>query len=198
MTILAIIVTIVFSALRVGVRAWEKGGSDIEARQRHRTVLQLLSVQLASAYVDLAGYRRWAVFRGDTEHLDLVTHLSLVPESTQHLIYARYRVKTDAGGRKDLLFHETDAGDLFRPLPTEEPSDEAYYPLLTGFHDIRFEYVETAAGLAGEGDPVAAWRTEWRPQGDDRPLPAAVRIIVRETPDAIPVMAVAPIRRTDP
>lgn len=48
LTIISVIVVIISGALRIGVRAWEKGEQDIETRQRYRIVLDLMKRQLTS------------------------------------------------------------------------------------------------------------------------------------------------------
>jgi len=49
LSIVGLILLIVFGALRIGSRAWEKGERDVEAHQRQRIVLGLIKQQLASA-----------------------------------------------------------------------------------------------------------------------------------------------------
>ena len=51
LTIVALIVVIIFGALRIGIRAWEKGEKDVDVRQRQRIVLDLIKRQLASTCV---------------------------------------------------------------------------------------------------------------------------------------------------
>ncbi|HNT58060.1 MAG TPA: prepilin-type N-terminal cleavage/methylation domain-containing protein, partial [Syntrophales bacterium] len=48
LTLLSVIAVLVFGALRLGVRAWEKGEATIETRQRERIVMDLLQRQMAS------------------------------------------------------------------------------------------------------------------------------------------------------
>ena len=80
LTILAVIVVIVFGALRVGVRAWEKGEKDIDARQRHRIVLDLFKRQLTSISlkkVRNAGKQPF-LLKGDNTFLEFISNVSLV------------------------------------------------------------------------------------------------------------------------
>ena len=50
LTIIGLILVIIFGALRIGVRAWEKGERDVESHQRRRVVLGLVKRQFASTY----------------------------------------------------------------------------------------------------------------------------------------------------
>ena len=49
LTILSVVLLLIFGALRVGTRAWEKGEKDVEIQQRRRAVLDLIQKQIASA-----------------------------------------------------------------------------------------------------------------------------------------------------
>ena len=50
LSILAIMVTILFGGLRVGLRAWERGEAKASSLQRSRSVTQLLEEALGGIY----------------------------------------------------------------------------------------------------------------------------------------------------
>jgi general secretion pathway protein J len=51
LSILSIILVVILGALRIGVRAWEKGENVLAVQQRARTILDQLTRQLTSASV---------------------------------------------------------------------------------------------------------------------------------------------------
>ena len=95
LTIMSVIVVIIFGALRIGIRAWEKGEKDLDIRQRQRIVLDLVKRQLAS----ICGGDVWgrdqqlASLKGDNKSLEFVSQIPLAPGNRFGMVYVKYVVK---------------------------------------------------------------------------------------------------------
>ncbi len=100
LTILSVIVVIVFGALRIGSRAWEKGERELASRQRQRIVLDLVKRQMASMCVSEVWGRdqQLVLLKGDNKSVEFVSQIPLVPGNRFGMVYVRYAVKPMKGG----------------------------------------------------------------------------------------------------
>ncbi|WP_373499508.1 type II secretion system protein J [Desulfococcus sp.] len=148
LTILGVIVTIVFGALRIGVRAWEKGESDIDNRQRHRIVLDRIGQQMASIYIpvdlpmaEAAKYH----LRGDAFSVEFISRTSLMPENRAGLVYVKYEVRTDGDGGRSLLFYEQNLAQRSPDPQENEIREEDFHVLLPHAAECGFAYLRVAS-----------------------------------------------------
>lgn len=184
-TILGVILTIIMGALRIGIRAWETGGRDVESRQRLQIVMSLLKQQLGSACPDniqkpdMDPY----LFKGDGDSLEFISRVSIVPGNDHGKVYVTYRIATDDDGGRSL---KTAEQSLVRMGPDDEKFQEeeaGFHELISGAHRIMFEY------LGASEDGFREWVEIWDPDASD-PWPAAVRITLQmeeKTPAAVVV-----------
>lgn len=214
LTVLGVIVTIVFGALRVGVRAWEKGERDIETRQRERIVLDRIARQMASIYlpVDLppaeaAPY----LLRGDAASVEFVSRSAMMPENRAGMVFVRYEVRTDREGDASLWMYEENLARR-SPDPEENEIREEDFRLLLpraaecGFSYLRVEDPE-APGLnrkaafdrrggaldpQGFGGKEYLWETAWDPEVEKH-NPRAVSLSFRAAADSPPIRVISPI-----
>lgn len=187
MSILAIMVTLLMGAFRVGYRAWEKGDEVVAGMQRLRAVLNLVRLQLAATVVPApatsGGGEARVDFQGTGTALRFVSARSLVPGAASGQVLVNYRADIGPDGRWRLRFHEqpllgTDSG------LSSEPAAEAYRELIGGLAAVRFEYLATDPDT---GEP--AWLERWRAEADG-PLPALVRFWLQPDLQRLP-MAIA-------
>lgn len=173
-TILGVILTIIMGALRIGVRAWETGGRDVESRQRLQIVMSLIKQQLGSASPesirkpDMDPY----LFKGDGHLLEFISRVSIVPENAHGKAYVTYRIETDGDDGTSLKAVEK---SLVRMRPDDDPfdvDDADFYELISGAHRIMFEY------LGPSENGVRQWLETWDPDARDG-WPAAVRITLQ-------------------
>ena len=112
LTIVALIVVIIFGALRIGIRAWEKGEKDVDVRQRQRIVLDLIKRQLASTCVsDVWGKDQQLVsLKGDNKSIAFVSHIPMTPGNRFGLVYVQYAVKKEEGNKllNDIIQYSTE------------------------------------------------------------------------------------------
>lgn len=218
LTVLGVIVTIVFGALRVGVRAWEKGEKDIERRQRERIVLDRIAQQLTSIHrpkdlppAELAPY----LLRGDAASVEFISPIALMPENQPGMVFVRYEVRTNREGKASLWLYEE---NLARRSPDPEENEireEAFRLLLPASAECGFAYLRVAdpgapgldrrAGFGGRRDAVDArwfgdkeylWETVWDPEVE-KDNPRAVSLSLRAEADSSPLRIIAPIPRED-
>lgn len=218
LTVLGVIVTIVFGALRVGVRAWEKGEREIESRQRERIVLDRIAQQMASIYrpVDLppaeaAPY----LLRGDAASVEFISPIALMPENRAGMVFVRYEVRTDREGNTSLWLYEENLARRSEDPGENEIREEDFRLLLPeaaecGFAYLRVEDPETPgldrrAASGGRRDALDArsfggkeylWETAWDPEVEKR-NPRAVSMTLRAAADSPPVRILAPIPGED-
>jgi general secretion pathway protein J len=114
LAIMGIVLLIIFGALRIGTRAWEKGEKDIAVHQRQRAVLGLLSQQIASACIyEIKMGDDSFYFKGSENTMEFVSRSPIVPGALTGVVFAKYKVQEgDAQGEKKLGLYEKDAGFL--------------------------------------------------------------------------------------
>ena len=196
LSILSIVMLIILGALRIGVRAWEKGEDVLVAQQRARTLLDQLARQLASASVLMRAQKEQplVVFAGSRRALEFTSSLPLINSIQFGPVHVRYVIETDPGGKKRLLLFE----ESIRPadyLSEGQLRHDTEARLLIGqLEDLRFEYL--GAGSNGPG-PQAGWTSSWRPR-DPLELPRAVRITFRDAKGRHDLRVIARIYQWDP
>lgn len=187
LTIVAVMVVIIFGALRIGIRAWEKGERDVDVRQRQRIVLDLIKRQLASTAVNDVWGRdpKRVLLKGDNKSVEFVSHIPLTPGNRFGTVYVRYAVKQEEGGEGEhLLFHEQNAA--LSDKKTDEGNNESEFSeLIAGMQSIVFEYLKDRPG-----EKASLWQQSWDP-AVDKGLPRAVRVTLREDDEKAPLYVIA-------
>jgi general secretion pathway protein J len=188
LTIVALIVVIIFSALRIGIRAWEKGEKDVDMRQRQRIVLDLIKRQLASTCAsDVWGRdQQLASLKGDSKSIDFVSHIPLTPGNRFGLVYVQYAVKKDKEGKKEhLTFYEKSIALPDKKSGAGNPDEGDFSELLPGMKSIVFEYLKDRPG-----EEASIWQKTWDP-AVDKGVPRAVRVTLEENDEKAPIYVIA-------
>lgn len=186
LTIVALIVVIIFGALRIGIRAWEKGEKDVDIRQRQRIVLDLVKHQLASTCAsDLWGRDQPMIsLKGDNKSIAFVSHIPMTPGNRFGLVYVQYAVKHEKEGNKEhLTFYERNIA-----LPDKSAGNPAagdFTELLPGMKSIVFEYLKDRPG-----EEASKWQKSWDSVAD-KGLPRAVRVTLKENDEKAPIYMIA-------
>ncbi|HOP48424.1 MAG TPA: prepilin-type N-terminal cleavage/methylation domain-containing protein [Desulfobacteraceae bacterium] len=190
MTIVSLIVLIIFGAFRIGIRAWEKGERDIESQQRLRTVLGLVKRQLSSACLlrnkpeDFEG----SLLKGDSKSLRIASRIALLPVNKYGMVYAYYNVKSKTGDEKEGLdLYEKNIVFFSDWKDIDNPDEEDFVELISGFHNISFEYL-----MVGDDEDDQEWKDSWDSEADGG-LPRAIRIILTEGTEMAPLYLIAGI-----
>ena len=192
MTIVAVIVVIIFGAFRVGVRAWEKGESDIENHQRYRIVLNLINRQMSSINlrkVEKDG-KEELLLKGDGKSFQFVSNISLMPDNEYGMVYARYEISETEDGKQRLVFFEKNLVFFNEENDFAEIDRNDYYELIPGAQEISFEYLKIV-----EPDKTREWQDSWNSEDGDKIAPLAVRVNNVPEPETAPVSVIAPINQ---
>jgi general secretion pathway protein J len=154
LSILSIILVVILGALRIGVRAWEKGENVLAVQQRSRTILDQLSRQLASAAVLMSAQEEQplVIFAGNSQTIEFTSGLPLIAKIQIGPVHAKYVIETDSGGNKRLLLYEENitVDDYLSERQLRHGTDAVV--LVEALDDLRFEYLDA------EGDgPNLNW-----------------------------------------
>lgn len=175
-TILALTLGVLFGAMHLGVRTWERDTSLADTFQRHRVLVDQLAQELRSSVLNARNEK--IVFQGTREELKFFTATgSLQDKRGAHLMRAvSYRARQKDG----LVLHEGPLG-----LP---PSDDSFSKgtdtvLSPDVRELRFEYLDPESS---QGVWLNAWDSKVK-----RRLPAAVRLAIRYEDEKEPMPPVA-------
>jgi general secretion pathway protein J len=188
LTIVAMIVVIIFGALRIGIRAWEKGERDVDNRQRQRIVLDLIKRQLASTCVsDVWGRDQQLVsLKGNSKSIDFVSHIPMTPGSQIGLVYVKYAVKQKKGDDKEhLTIYEKNVALPDKKIGAGNPDEDDFSELIPGMKSIVFEYLKDRPG-----EESSIWQKSWDP-AVDKGVPRAVRVTLEENDEKAPIYVIA-------
>ena len=186
LTITAVIVVMLFGALRVGVRAWEKGEEDLDVRLRNRVVLDMIKRQLASVMIREQKEEEKNSFlfiKGSDSSLRFVSHVPLMPANEFGVVFVRYNVVEGAEGKRLDVF-EKNLVFMDREADPEKIGLEDSLPFLNGISSVAFSYLRRGE----DGDEE--WQDKWDPE-EDEGLPAAFKVTMQPFEGASPMVAVA-------
>jgi general secretion pathway protein J len=189
LTIIGLILVIVFGALRIGARAWEKGEKDVEIHQRQRVVLENVKRQISSTCLSeiMSEDQKEIFFRGDSESMEFISRVPMVPTTGSGMVYVRYVVREEDGeGKKHLMLYEKDVVFIEKEEDISEQDEEDFFELIPGAEDIAFEYLKGSEDK--DADPE--WQDAWDPDSDTG-IPLAVKIALQEDEDTAPIYVIA-------
>jgi general secretion pathway protein J len=190
LTIVGVVLVIIFGALRIGARAWEKGEADVEIQQRERVVLALVKKQIASFCdreiepKDKDPY----LFKGDEKSMAFMSRLSAVPAIRSGMVYVKYVINSTDEGRDELAFYEQDVVSMGVEGVLEDPDEAEFQLLIPGSYHISFDYLKRPE----ERDTSPVWQDIWDPESDEG-FPMAVRMTFQRDENAMPLRVIAPI-----
>lgn len=193
LSILSIIMVAILGAMRMGVRAWEKGEEVLSVQQRSRTVLDQLNRQLACAAVLMSAQAEEPLvrFAGESDSVEFASTLPLIAKTRYAPVYVKYAVESGRSGKKRLILYEKDItpADYLSEGPMEQDADALV--LIGELEDLRFEYL----GDPSDG-PDLNWTSAWQPR-TPTDLPRAVRITYRDDMEQYAVQVIARLNLSD-
>ncbi|MGQ9647164.1 MAG: PulJ/GspJ family protein [Thermodesulfobacteriota bacterium] len=176
LTILGFICLILFSSLRLGLSAWERGESLKDEYQKVRMVSQLITQQVKSAVPYKIKPQKaegdYLAFEGDARSLKFVSALPIRGKRPEGFVYARYEFKGEGSEGGRLIVYEERV--LNKDFFAEEPKEERAVALLEGVSNIRLEYLREADPLKNQEEE---WVEEWQAK-DEKRLPKALKMTI--------------------
>jgi general secretion pathway protein J len=166
LTIVATLLVVMFSGLRVGLAAWQRGDERAEGLERTRSLTQVLARALNAtlSYQKPATVRDPArlLFEGEPDRLAFVTAAAPFPTAAP-IAFTAVTLSHDAG-----------AGLAIRQKPL--PNDDAFERLPPVAVDatvaaVKFRYLR---------DSDRVWTDRWEPASENM-LPAAVEVTLTVT-----------------
>jgi general secretion pathway protein J len=195
-TLLAMMMSMIYASLNVGIRAWDAGDSRVAEGSNWRMVERFLRRELGQVFPT-----RWrgvpqpnVAFEGTQTSLRYVTSLNLDAAlqngSAGGLQWAELAL-VEGGvlqlNRQPFDSAAADFGNLAAPSSDELASNTRAAPvkLMDGIRGVEFGYFGADTDL---GEPT--WRSEWR---DVQRLPLLIRLqITNERGRDVPTLVVAP------
>ena len=195
LTILAVVIVIIFGAMRIGIRAWEKGERDVEDQQRKRVVFDLIKHQISSACPMKKIQKEMGesfLMKGNSTSLEFLSYLPIFPSNAGCLVQVTYKVFEDEeNGSEYLALSEKMAHLTSREEQNNgNGPDQHFYPLFSGAKGIHFAYL--SKGEEGQ----AQWVDDWDgTKGDGFPL--AVRLSVKEAANTPALVVIARLEQVN-
>ncbi|MCP4349783.1 MAG: prepilin-type N-terminal cleavage/methylation domain-containing protein [Desulfobacterales bacterium] len=193
LTILAVIVVIIFGALRISVRAWEKGEKDVEIHQRCRIVLSLIKRQLASVCQRKVSdnSKQPFNFKGDNKSLEFLSYVALSPNNNLGIVFVKYLVESEQEDREQLIFFENNVVLSDKDTSTDDLNEDDFHMLIPEVQSIEFEYLK---GQTEEKD--FEWQQSWDPE-NDKGYPLAIKVILKTDEESEPINVIARIKGSE-
>jgi prepilin-type N-terminal cleavage/methylation domain-containing protein len=170
LSIVAIMVTMLFGGLRVGVRAWQRGEERATILQHSRSMMQLLEEAFGGTFWYLDMLEQGAttpvlLFKGEANRVYFVTGSPPIPMSPT-IPFVAVTLSVDEGNTPGLAIRE-------KALPAFDPF-EAVAPLVVDptVSAISFRYLRDAG----------AWEASWD-SVEERALPRAIEVTLTATVD---------------
>lgn len=168
LSIVAIMVTILFGGLRVGLRAWQRGEARASTLQHSRSMTQLLEEALGGVYPYMGLTEQGTVtpviyFKGEADRVYFVTVSPPIPLSAT-IPFVAVTLAMDAGQTPGLSIRE-------KAMPNFDPF-EAIAPLLVDptIASVRFRYQRDAG----------TWEETWD-SVEERSVPRAIEVTLTTT-----------------
>ena len=189
LSILAVVIVIIFGAMRIGIRAWEKGEKNVESQQRKRVVFDLVKHQISSASLTRKIKKENGesfFMKGNVKSMEFQSYFPAFPSNAGRLVTVTYKIFEDEENGSEYLSLSEKKADLSEEKEENQSSesDEDFYLLYSGAKDIHFTYLSEGE----EGD--LQWMEDWDGTKENG-FPLAVRLSVREKDHAPPLIIIA-------
>ena len=190
LAILGVVLLIIFGALRIGTRAWEKGEKDVEIQQRRRAVLDLIQKQIASACLyEIKTGDETFYFKGSDSEVEFVSRSPIAPGSRSGIVYVKYSTgEGDQNEKMTLVLYERDM-IFMKKEDFSSDAEEYSLKLMSGFQNLQFEYLKMA-----EDGSETSWQSNWDSSGDNKEMPLAVKMSLDGEQEDDALCLIVPIR----
>jgi|WetSurMetagenome_2_1015567.scaffolds.fasta_scaffold329104_2 prepilin-type N-terminal cleavage/methylation domain-containing protein len=172
-TLVALMSISLWAVFRISIRSWSRGTESIDANQHHRSIMDLVRKQMASAYGLIAspdpqeGLKQQVLFQGKESSMRFISLNSLRFHESPGLTFVIYEIEQDASGGFTLVEKEARyLGDLSEQETTANQSKPI--PIFDNLSSCVIEYFDPQSDNA-------SWVREWDGEQLHR-LPQAVSI----------------------
>jgi prepilin-type N-terminal cleavage/methylation domain-containing protein len=181
-TLVAVLAVGLWAVFRISIRSWSRGTEFMDANQRHRSILNLVRKQLASAYGLMAPLTPQVgtvpvqtgaivtgslIFSGTEDSLQFISLNSLQFQESPGLTLVSYEIMQNPGGNYALVEKEARyLGDI--PEDASSLNNSKALPIFENLSSCLFEYFDP-----GDAMNPSQWVREWDGPKLHR-LPAAV------------------------
>jgi prepilin-type N-terminal cleavage/methylation domain-containing protein len=172
-TLVAMMALSLWAVFRISIRSWARGTESVDKNQRHRSIMDLVRKQMASAYGLIAspdpqeGLRQQVLFQGTENSLRFISLNSLRFHESPGLTFVIYEIEQDASGGFTLV--EKEARYLGQFSEQEITANQSKpIPIFDNLSSCVIEYFDP------ESD-TTSWVREWDGEQLHR-LPQAVSI----------------------
>ena len=191
-TIVAVIIAIIFGAMRAGIRVWEKGEQNIESRQRQRIILNMLKRQLASVCLSNITYTREPFYlKGSEKRIEFVSSVSLLSATEGGYVHVVYSIspseidtETEICSLSETNFIDMNSGQVVGGSDKKD-----FTELISGFKEISFEYLNENEN---EEKEKFEWTDEWNIK-DKKKFPKAIKINLKANEDDFSLSIIASV-----
>ena len=175
-SILAMVIATVFTSFRIGINAWEKGESKIEAFQTKRAVNTLIYREIKSAYPytitpgELDTHIKYNAFFGESDSLKFVSHASTTGRSTGLSLIEMWTEDEKGlfiGEREALVSNRSDLNDI------DLRDEDTAVSVCSEIKEISFRYFERK-----NKDEEGEWQENWDPEDKKKRLPLFVEVLL--------------------
>jgi general secretion pathway protein J len=189
LSIVAVMVTILFGGLRLGLRAWQRGEERADLLEHARSMSQFLEQSLSGAYPFRApveqGSQAVVLFQGESEKVSFVTMSAPVPVGPG-IVFTATTLSLDSGTAPGLAIRQ-------KALPNFDPFEQVTPSMIDStVTGIRFRYLRDTDG--------GSWEETWD-AAEERALPRAIEVtltamvngrVEEQPPLTIPIRVAAP------
>ena len=178
-TLVALLAVGLWAIFRVSIHSWSRGTEYMDANQRHRSIMNLVHKQMASAYGLIAPDQQVPggvlLFNGTENSVQFLSLNSLRFQESPGLTLVSYEVDPDAAGSYSLVEKES---RYLGQAPEEGPfsTGSKAIPIFENLTSCIFEYFDM-----GGPDTPSQWVREWDGQTLRRlPLAISLTMISRD------------------
>jgi len=193
-SILAMVVTTVFTSLRIGINAWEKGEKNIDFLQAQRSVHTLLFREINSAVPyrlpvgELDQHLKYNSFFGESDTIKFVSYISST-RTEKGLTLLEFWVDEETGlmvgEHKALMSSHAELDDI------DLRDEERAVCLCSRISEMTLRYFDRE-----NPDEEGEWLDRWDPKNMEKRLPLFVEIVLTytdETEDEFEETMIVPV-----
>ena len=181
LSILAMVIAVISTSFRIGINAWEKGESKIEAFQTKRAVNALIYREIQSAYPytitpgELDTHVKYNAFFGESDSLKFVSYASTTGRSTGLSLIEMCADEEEGlfiGEREATVSNLSDLDDI------DLRDEDTAVSVCSEIKEISFRYFER-----DNNDEEGEWLKSWDPKDKKKRLPLFVEVLLIYTDD---------------